>query len=269
MKNITAILKLGGSIITYKNKGRPGIKTAFVRKVAKELSQVLKNKSKIRLILLYGAGSFAHPLVYKYRLKNQPLKNSSFIHIGEVINSMRELGTQLARIFAKEGLPIIPLQTSSLIQKSGEKSFFKNFSALETTLLYQGIPLLGGDIAVGGSNKVNIISADEIAVLLSKHFKNSRIFFATDINGVYKNFPPLKKEKPLKFLNRATLKLLAGRERKKLAVQKYDVTGSMIGKLKNLLSLQNREVFIFNGQKPLLIKKALEGEKMEGTTVLL
>ena len=264
----TAILKLGGSIITQKKSGKPVLKEAFVKKAAKELSLALKRKPGPKLILLHGAGSFGHPLVYKYRLKNQKLKIASFNHIGQVVRQLRDLGNELTKIFIAQGLPLVPLQTSSLFIRNKGKTILKNFSVIETILKGGGIPLLGGDLTLGG-DRVYVLSADEISVLLAKRIKNSQLFFATDVEGVYKSFPPLKGEKAIELLQGQELKLFLEKNTALTTLGKHDVSGDVLGKLKQLTFLKNNKAFIFNGQKPHLISKALKGEKVKGTTIFL
>lgn len=262
----TAILKLGGSIITEKRQGKPVLKAAFVKRVAKELALTLKQKPQLKLILLHGAGSFGHPLVYKYRLKNRRLKSDDFRRVGEVLNALRELGTQLAKMLTEAGLPLVPLQTSSLFQRSGGKTVLKNFSVIETIAEHGGIPLLGGDLALG-DKKAYVLSADEIAVILAKKIKNAQIFFASDVDGVYKSFPAQKGEQPIGLLNRNDLKSFLRKNAAKDLDFVHDVSGGMMGKLKKMLALKRKKAFVFNGQKPSLINKSLMGEKVKGTTI--
>ncbi|TSC75325.1 MAG: aspartate/glutamate/uridylate kinase [Parcubacteria group bacterium Gr01-1014_30] len=265
----TIILKLGGSIITQKKLGKPVLKTAFVKKTAKQIAGALRQKPKLKLILLNGAGSFGHPLVYKYKLKNRKIETYSLRNIAEVITTLRNLGNQIAKIFAETGLPLVPLQTSSLFERQRDKTILRNFSVLETIVKRGGTPLLGGDLVLGGSDKVYILSADEIAVILAKKIKSSQILFATDVEGVYKNFPPSRSERPMKLLDRKELNSLI---KKHGAIEKMganDVSGQMPGKLKQLAFLKNKKAFVFNGQRPYLISKVLIGQTVKGTTVLL
>lgn len=69
------ILKLGGSIITRKDKTKPTLNPANLERIAQEIS-VAKIK---KLIIIHGAGSFGHPYAQKYG-------------IGSVIKNDRELG---------------------------------------------------------------------------------------------------------------------------------------------------------------------------------
>ena len=265
----TVILKLGGGVLTYKYRSRPAVRTTLIKRIAKELAYVCKKRPSLKLILLYGVGSFGHPLVYKHHLINRALTASSLNRVGEVINSTRELGTQFARICLKAGVPVIPLQTSSLLRRKNGKTFFNNLSVIEAIIKYGGIPLLGGDMVIGENNFSYVASADELAVLLSKHFKNSEIFFATSVEGVYKCFPPKKGEQPLKIINRRGLESLTNKRFLAKTEKKHDVTGEMAGKLRKLLYLRNRKVVIFNGQKLSLLRKTLMSKKVLGTTILL
>ncbi|MEK7562635.1 MAG: hypothetical protein AAB509_03080 [Patescibacteria group bacterium] len=125
---------------------------------------------------------------------------------------------------------------------------------------------MSGDMGLVQKNKPAVISADELAALLAKAFSNSKIFFATDIEGVFDKFPPSINAQPLSFLPKKKLKRLL----KKMNEQKnqYDVTGGMAGKLKTILVLRKKEVVIFNGLKPGNLTKALTGKPV-GTRIIL
>ena len=265
----TIILKLGGGILTYKRSSRPQPRTDVIIRIAKELMYAYKRKPYFKLILLYGVGSFGHHLVWKHKLLNRWLTNSSMVHVGEVINSVRELGSLISKICLNTGLSVIPLQTSSLVQLKNKKFIIKNLSVIETILKYRGIPLFGGDMVLSQDNLSYVASADELAVLLSKYFENSKVLFATDVDGVYKSFPPQKGEGPLKILNRSSVQKMIKSRFSATKVKKHDVTGEMIGKLKRVLGLRNRKIVIFNGQEPSLIARALLSKNAVGTTILL
>ncbi len=262
----TLILKLGGSIITDKKTGAPVLRTRRVKEIAREIKRALTNDKDMQLILLYGAGSFAHPLAHHYKLADCHLSKHTLQGVGYTIASVRELGTNVARIFLETGIPVIPHQSSSLAFIEKGRLRFTNLAVIRDILNNGGIPLLGGDVVISDHTRTAIASADALAVELAKTLGNGRLLFASDTDGVYETFPPKKGEKPLKHLDRSSLKkILTGMHSKH---SRTDVTGAMPGKLRALLNTRGTTATIFNGNTPGVVAEVLSGKK-RGTEITL
>lgn len=259
------ILKLGGSILTDKKGGRPIIRTR-AKEIAREIARARSTGVCSRLILLYGGGSFGHPLAHRYRLANQPLSAHTLMGVGHTVSAMRELGTRLALLLLDAGVPAVPLQTSSFADVRRGRLYFSDISILETILQNGGVPLLGGDVAFSDYIRTTIVSADTLAVEFARKLKKARLFFATDTDGVYAAFPPRAGERPLAILDRTRIKKLLKAEQPNNAGT--DVTGAMPGKLRALLELRNTTAMIFNGNTRESLVAILKG-KGQGTRVLL
>ena len=256
------ILKLGGSIVTDKRGGKPVVNTRRVKRLAREVASAKRSP----LILLYGGGSFGHPLAHKYQLSGRALSRDSLVGAGKTISAMRELGGALTDVFLDVGVPVVPLQTSSFVQERKGRIIITNYSIIEDILLHGGVPLLGGDVILADHRRTAIASADRLASELVRHFHSRRLLFATDVNGVYKRFPPRAKESPLDIIRRGELRDAAKAQTSERTA--LDVTGAMAGKLRSLLSLRNCEVNIFSGLIPGVLRNVLRGE-MHGTRVVL
>lgn len=265
-KNKSIILKFGGSIITQKFSGRPQIKKAIVWRLAKELKQFIQRSPKTKIVLLHGAGSFGHPLVLRYQLLKHPLAGSRLLGFAETVRSMRHMANLLTDIFKAAKLPVLPLQASAVLNEKGGAMFLFDLQHIKQILVAGFIPLLGGDMGLTKRNQAIVVSADRLAVLLGKALPNSRIIFATNVDGVFDKFPPSDNREPYSFLSRKNLKQLLGKMTEQK--NKYDTTGGMVGKLRTLLSLQGREVIIFNGLQPGALFKALSGKPV-GTLLRL
>src|SRR3989344_436451 len=101
MSSNLIILKLGGSVISAKESGKPVLRARVVRRLAKEVSKWYSNvfpRKHARLILLYGGGSFGHPLAHRYHLQNRVLNAKTLAGAGRTIAAMRELGNRLSSI---------------------------------------------------------------------------------------------------------------------------------------------------------------------------
>lgn len=249
-KNKIIILKLGGSVVTEKSSGQPRIKKTIARQLAKELKLFVRRHPQTKIILLHGAGSFGHPLVYKYKLLEKPFTKSKMLGFNEVVRSMRHMSNLLTDIFASQKLPVLPLQTSAITGILRIKEF------LDAGF----IPMLGGDMGITKKKQPVVISADRTAVFLAKAFPSSKIIFASDVDGVFDEFPPKANAKPIAFASRKNLEKLVSKMREQKS--RRDVTGKMAGKLKNILELKKREVIIFNGFEPGGLTKALNNKQI-------
>ena len=261
----TIILKLGGSVLTEKMSGKPQLKKAVVRQLAKELKQFVKYSPQTKIILLHGAGSFGHPLVYRYKLLEQPLTAPKLLGCVKTICSMRHMGNLLINYFQFANLPVLPIQTSAVLTEKNNTMALSNLRQLWQMLNTGFIPMLGGDVGFTEKKQAVVISADKLAVMLAKAFPNSKIIFATDVDGVFEKFPPPNNAQPFSVLYSKKIKNIL----KKMNEQKngYDTTGSMAGKLRALLSLRKKEVIIFNGLKQGNLTKALTGQQV-GTRLI-
>lgn len=264
------VLKLGGSVVTDKEGREAVVRVRLVKRLAREVAEVCFPRAgrgrPPHLVILYGGGSFGHPLAHKYRLSGRKLSKETFAGAGRTISAMRKLGTRLADMFLDAGVPTVPLQTSSFVEQRREKIVIKDYSFIETILECGGVPLLGGDVVIADRRQTAIASADTLASALAKHFHSRKLLFATDVGGVYKRYPPQVGEKPLPVIHRETLRgMTLSRSSSSRA---HDVTGAMAGKLRALLSLRNCEVIVFSGLIPGVLASVLRGES-HGTRIRL
>jgi len=252
------ILKLGGSVVTKKKSRKPQIKKPVVQQIAKELRLFKRRFPQIKIILLHGAGSFGHPLVHRHRLLEKPLAGPQLLGFSETVCSVRNMANLLTKIFLSNKLPVLPIQISAIN--------LSNIHQIKQFLDAGFIPLLGGDMGLNKKNQPVVTSADKLTVLLSRTFLAPKIFFATDVDGVFENFPPSGKSQALSTLYRKKIKDLL----RKMSSKKncYDVTGGMAGKLQTLLELKRKEIIIFNGSKIGNLTKALM-QKPIGTRIIL
>lgn len=265
MGNIS-VVKLGGSVITDKKGGRPILHIRRIKGIAREIAQVRSKKRDLQLILLYGAGSFGHPLAHRYLLLNRSLSRRTLMGVGCTVAATRELGTRLCVLLLEAGIPVVPLQTSSFVCVRRGRLQFTDLSILETILKKGGVPLLGGDVVFSDQKRTAIASADGLAVALAKKCKKAHLYFATDIDGVYATFPPRKGEHPLTKLDRTAIKAFL--KTKLLKTVRTDVTGAMPGKLRALLDVKGATAVIFNGTTHGALAGVLSGKK-RGTEVVL
>ncbi len=236
------MLKIGGSVITDKSEG------AFEKVRMDKLDEICRVIADFsgELILVHGAGSFGHPQVKKYGIE-KPLGVSN-VHL-----SCLRLNEMLCRKLVSFGVAALPIHPIEVFRKGRESEFVDLVGeAVERGFL----PVLHGDV-VFAAKGYEVLSGDNIAVLLAEKLNASRIGFATDVEGI------LVGGKVVNVFDSSMMSELKGAEKK------ADVTGGMRGKVEKIVSLLNSSgcrAFIFRGNAE-NVAKFLRGERV-GTEVV-
>lgn len=163
------------------------------------------------------------------------------------------------------GAPVVPFDTHALaIYTNNTLEIY--LRPITYALKFGMIPVLYGDV-VFKNEGVAILSGDEIAWYLGKYLTPSRILFATTVNGVYDKNPSDPSAQMIKVLHLNEIKNVEFSQ-----VKGFDVTGGM--KTKLILGLKYfdkniEEVVIFNGLRDGFVYKALCGQEIEGTKVIV
>ena len=177
------LMKLGGSLITNKKSETPECHYKVMREIANIIS-----KSDKRIIIVHGAGSYAHPIVKKYNINKgidgtKEQKNAIIKARKQLIN----LNEILCKEIRKKGVEcnsVIPSQTMFLDLNNELKDFPKDkFDAI----LSEGkIAITFGDVVNTKDKSVRILSGDTLLLKLAQLYKPKRTFFIMDYPGVVK-----------------------------------------------------------------------------------
>ena len=73
------ILKIGGSVATYKNRPGFSVRSSLLKKIAISIREAQK-KENFDLILIHGAGAAGHQLAKQYGLQRGTGKNQKKMH---------------------------------------------------------------------------------------------------------------------------------------------------------------------------------------------
>lgn len=243
------IVKIGGSVITYKDDYRHANMDAI-----KMLSKVLGEYPE-PLILIHGAGSFGHNKSLEFGLNTPGSVRGKELEISTVINDVLMLNSIISDALSYEGFRGISLPTHCIYGNRGP-----NLELIEEIIKNSFSPIMYGDIIIQNGN-YRIISGDEIIVDLSKRFKPDEVIFITDVDGLYSSDP--KEYSNAKFFREIKAAEINIKDKGK------DATGSMTGKVEKikLMLPYTRKVMIVNGLFPERVRKALNEEETIGTVV--
>ena len=266
-KNTVILLKLGGSLLTDKNK------PFSIREdiVEGSVQQIVDAKEKV--VLIHGGGSFGHPLAKKYSIMNgidSSIPNQ-VLGLTETHQSMNKFNSHLVNSFLEKNYPALPIQTSSIFIKDSQEISTSSMEVVETALDLNILPILYGDIILDKQGSFSIISGDQIILELCKNldrYRISKVIFTMETDGIY----VADKEggdnsilvtecysDQLENLNLANLG------------QKIDVTGGIKGKINFIQKICNHNipVQLINGLKDEYIYKSLKNQKLDCTNILI
>lgn len=236
------ILKIGGSVITDKSVGAVNkAKFGEIERIARDIAENLRDK----LILVHGVGSFGHPHVVRYGLKDvKDVYGVGVTHLSCV--ALNFFVCSALQKFGLNPIPIHPLSSFKVVD--GRLVFDAEYIG---AVMDEGfIPVLHGDMVYNMTERrFEILSGDKIVVELAKVFKADRIGFATDVEGVMVKGAVVDELSSTEFLEDVNSR-------------KSDVTGGMRGKVELILKY-GLKAFVFHARD---IDRFLKGERV-GTLV--
>ncbi|MCD6477567.1 MAG: isopentenyl phosphate kinase family protein [Candidatus Aenigmarchaeota archaeon] len=257
------ILKLGGSVITDKDRyATPRRKV--IKRLVKEIINAKEN-GKFKLILVNGAGSFGHMPVRRYGLEYGIKDEKTKFGMAMVHKLVEDLNRIIWEEFLKSNVSSVPIHPMScVVQNNGNIISFET-EHIKNLLKMDVIPLLYGDMVVDLSRGTSIISGDDIVPHLARKLGAGRILMGTDTDGIFDKDPKLFKGASLiKEINNRNYKTIPGMVSGSTSV---DVTGGMKEKLNKLIKdVKGIESVVYNASKKGTTEKALLGENV-GTLI--
>jgi isopentenyl phosphate kinase len=267
------ILKLGGSIITEKGAKTPTINNKNLKRISKEIKNALNHlntNDSNGLIIVHGAGSFGHPFASEYQIGNIISSKEEFekkkIGFSLTQKWVKKLNSIVCDTLIEEGIPVVSIQPSSFIITRNKRIEVADLDIIKKYLENGFIPVIYGDVVsdLEETIKMAVVSGDQIINYLAKNLKTERIILGTDVDGVYNKNP--KKYSNAKLISElSSLKDLESLD----STTNIDVTGGMIGKIKELLELAEIGIKseIINAEHKNIVQNALSGEKVLGTII--
>jgi isopentenyl phosphate kinase len=234
-------------VITEKSKNVfEKVKAENIREICEAIAEKPEN-----LIVVHGAGSFGHPYVEKYDLKNKkdPLGVSA-THL-----ACLRLNEIFSRQLAELGVAVAPISPFNFFKKTPELECDVDFIS---SVVKEGfVPVLHGDMIYNcETRKFEVLSGDEIVVFLAERLEVDRVGFATDVEGI------MYHGEILKIFDASMLESIG------FAGEKADVTGGMRGKVEKILRMRRCcEVYIFKGNRESVVR-FLKGYEV-GTRVMV
>ncbi len=252
------ILKLGGSLITEKDKP-----FTLRREVLKALGEELREVWPIPLIIVHGGGSYAHPVAKQYRVYEGYKTSENFKGFIETAKIVRRLNNEVVEALTDSGFPAIGIPASTFIITKNGKIETCNLDSFFTALDINITPVTCGDAVFDRVLKFTILSGDTIASYLSIRLRAKKVIYALDVDGVY------VKDRVTGEVKLAE-KLTPGMPIEVFKVVEEDVTGGIVRKIEEGFEAAEKgiEVFLVNGLVRGRIKSVILGEETIGTRLV-
>ncbi len=238
----TIFLKLGGSLITDKTKVEHA-HTAVIRRLAREIKTALNARPALQLVLGHGSGSFGHVAAKKHGTREGVTDRSGWLGYAEVAAAAARLNQIVTDIFLGEGVPVVSVPPSASARcDDGRLSFMDTF-VLRTTLEQGLVPLVQGDVALDTVRGATIVSTEDVFIYLVREFQPTHILLAGEVAGVFENAETLAPTARAQCgVTGAIIPVITpGNVAQYVAAlggsHGTDVTGGMIGKVNQMLSV--------------------------------
>jgi isopentenyl phosphate kinase len=247
------LIKLGGSVVTFKEKPLTANIDA-IDGISRALTQL-----GVPVIIVHGGGSFGHYWSVKYDMHTKSA-NYDVHGVSVVHESMIALNQIIVNSLIRVGLNPYGMTPSALT--TGPKPIVAKIKRIYAMAQSKAIPVTFGDIVHVGGTKYSILSGDALMTILARVLRPLRIIFATNVDGIYKD--SVSRE----LIN----KMQVADKRKSIEFFKAsgtDATGGMQRKVTEAFKIASHgmDVMLINGLVPERIIEAAEGTLKVGTVV--
>lgn len=265
------IIKLGGSMITHKNRTGVFIRRKAIKQAADEIYDFVQKNHSTKIIIIHGAGSGGHQLAHKYGLSDGT-KNDKDKRYGAIITRLagQKLNHEVVRILSASGLTATTICATSVVVQLSKSIETMSFDVINQAIENDFIPVIYGDMVFDKTLGMSVCSGDNMAVELANHFNAQKIIYASDVDGLFDSDPHVNNKS--KLVNRIKLSDIHKGSIKLSGSHNIDVTGGIANKVVVLTDKYDlkelKSVVICNGLKTGNIKKALSDEQV-GTLITM
>jgi len=202
------LIKLGGSLITDKNKLHT-FNTELIKHFFKEL-KIFYSQTKTHLIFGSGAGGSTHYLASRYQTLQGIAGKSGLRGAVLVKQSALKYHLKVLNLGVQAGLPLFSFSASSLLSAKEASVDSHNLTPLLYSLKKNFVPHLYGDVIFSQKKGWTIFSTEKIFTVLVKHlqtlgFFKIKVFLLADTSEVYIGNGQTIKAKDLVFPQKAKL----------------------------------------------------------------
>ncbi len=260
----TILLKLGGSVITYKHETPPKINIETVKRVSRELLDVSNP-----MIFVLGGGAHGHQAAHSFGYGNPSTSPKKLLSgIPKIRHNMSELSFRIESLFNEEGISSVVISPFSIALLEEHRIVSFSLDTIIRTLESGHNVITHGDVCFDTQLGASILSGDTIMTYLAKELEIDKILIGTDVDGVLDSNPTINP-------NAKVIPVIDQHNKDNILTSlgpssATDVTGGMEKKVRDLLSLSGLgiQTIIFNLNTPGRLQKILKGSSVLCTKVL-
>ncbi|WP_248896978.1 isopentenyl phosphate kinase [Haloplanus halobius] len=224
---MTTVLKLGGSLITDKER-QETLDDAALSAAADAVADASDD-----LALVHGAGSFGHHYAEKHGVSVSE-GASDADDILEIHGSMTTLNRFVLSRLHERGVSALPVHPLSAGARDADATLDLPIVAVERMLGEGFVPVSHGDVITHENRGATILSGDEVVVRFAEGLDADRVGLCSTVDGVYDESGAVIDH--IRSLDDVAA-ALGGSDA-------TDVTGGMAGKVRTLLGL-DAPAFVF------------------------
>jgi len=253
------ILKLGGSVVTHKD--RPF--TPHIDNITRLAAEIAEADAQ-PLVVVHGGGSYGHPVATEYRISEGYKEPRQIIGFSKTHQAMVELNGIIVRELLDAGVPAFAVSPSSFVVTEGRRITGIDLQVVERLIESGLAPILYGDAVLDTLQGIAILSGDQLVVKLATGLGAERIVLGSDVDGVFTDDPKLDGDA------RLIEELFLGKHGDVAKIGDAldtDVTGGMLGKVVEAAEAVEAgiEVVLVNATVRGRVRAALRGENVIGT----
>lgn len=262
--NSIILIKIGGSLITDKNKPY-SVRKKALSIISKEIKKAQLESGKT-LIVGHGGGSFPHVPAKKYQTHLGIQNEASYRGIAEVAMAASQLNQIVLEQLLSDEVNALTFPPHTFILSDNHEPVFAWTEGIEQALKQQQLPLVYGDQMLDKTVGCTIFSTETVLGFLGlqlkqKGYQIERIIHCGQTNGVYD-------------LDGRTIPLIS--ESNFTACKEAiggsggtDVTGGMIHKVEETLQLAKQGIpgLIIDGIEHGSLSEAIAGREVLGTRI--
>ena len=256
-------LKLGGSLITDKAQ-RETAQISILQRLAKEITEAMRAKPEITMLIGHGSGSFGHAAAAEFGVFEGVKTAEEWRGVREVWAAANRLHRIVIDTLLEAGLPAFSFPPSAIAVSDHGEIVKLADEPIRRALKADQIPVVQGDIVFDRARGASILSTEKVLAHLAKELRPDRILLAGIEEGVFEQYPVRERVMPEITAVQAAKIQLEGAD-------STDVTGGMAHKVEQALalaaSMPDVEVRIFSGASPGNLQGALLGYAL-GTRVV-
>ncbi|WP_435358282.1 isopentenyl phosphate kinase [Haloarchaeobius sp. DFWS5] len=173
---MTTILKLGGSVITDKDRAETVDGDALDRATA----AVAGHED---LVLVHGGGSFGHHNAQEFGVSTTE-GTHDVDGVLQIHNAMKALNGLVMRRLHERDVPAVPVHPLSAASRDEGGSLTLPATQVETLLGEGFVPVLHGDVVAHAGEGATVLSGDEIVTSLATSLDADRVGLCSTVPGV-------------------------------------------------------------------------------------